>query len=239
MNAFLGSAECKIAFGNSPRAPHFAFPLISYIRHCIRTCGGVFHLYQPEMSQQSTHSFAKHEFIAAPNMASFYVIDTDPNLPLPAIVASYRLDLTGDEAGLSIVLLGNAATGYQVQLSNGNYFGDVAPENLVHAGRILVQTQSAIDGNTVKQLVAYMNGAKIDKNNLTLTGGGIGISDIVSTDPLDVSLVSASLTKVKSLAGAERNVKGIYVEYVDFTEVNYGGSSTSKIWGIQVILHPQ
>ena len=171
-------------------------------------------------------------------MASFYVIDTDPALSLPSIVESYRLDLLGDEAGLSIRLVEDPILGYEVHLSHGNYFGDVSPENLVHAGRILVQTQSAMDGNTVKHLVAYMNGAKIDKNNLTLTGGGIGITDIISTDPLDVTLVSASLTKVKKLDGSERNVKGIYVEFVDFTEVIYGGNSTSKIWGIQVILQP-
>ena len=79
---------------------------------------------------------------------------------------------------------------------------------------------------------------KTGTGRLTLTGGGIGITDIISTDPLDVTLVSASLTKVKKLDGSERNVKGIYVEFVDFTEVNYGGNSTSKIWGIQVILQP-
>ncbi len=169
-------------------------------------------------------------------MASFYVIDTAPTLPV--IVANYRLDLQDDLAGMSIFLQGNAATGFTVQIQNGNAFGTVESNDLVRAGRVLVQTQSSYDGNTVKHLTAYLNGARIDKNNLTLTGGGIGISDIVSTDPLDVTLVSASLQRVETLTGAQRTVKGIFVEYIDFTEVDYGGSSTSKIWGIQIILNP-
>lgn len=188
---------------------------------------------------ENTFSFVGHAFMAAPEMDSFYVISTQDPASLPVILASFTLEGEGEENGISLELLENEDADVSLRISNGNVFGTVSDTDTVRAGRILVETRDSVVGNRISQLKAYFNGAQIDQRNRTLTAAGIGITDILSADPLEVTLVSAPLTQITTDKGLSRKVLGIYVQYIDFIETTYYGESASKIWGINIILEPE
>jgi hypothetical protein len=186
-----------------------------------------------------TYPLDGHAFLATPQMDAFYVIELKTNGDLPEIKANFPMaNPDGSSLGLSIELL-NFDDEYHVRLTSGNAFPNASPEDIVKSGRVTIETTDSSFGNTYKKLKSFLNGAQIDKNNFTLTAAGIGITDILSGDPLIVELVSAPLTTLEDEAGNQRTVRGVFVEYVDFTTTDYvSGTNTAKIWGIQTVLVP-
>lgn len=185
----------------------------------------------------NTFPLSGYGFIASPQMNNFYVIQNDTKTAMATIVASFPLD-DPEAPGLSLQLIGSSVDDYQLTISAGNVFGDIDTLEVVRVGRVVVETKSSMEGDTLKRLVAYFNGAMVDTANRTLTAAGIGITDILSADPLTVSLVNAPLDVLESASGAPRKVAGILVEYLDFVETTYTGTNISKIWGILIVLEP-
>lgn len=176
--------------------------------------------------------------MASTQMDALYVIFTNMPSPgeLPMISARFpMLDESGNSQGLSIELLNQNGV-QRIRLTTGNKFNPDTVD-IVRSGRIVVETQGGLSGNTLRKINAYFNGARIDKGNLTLTAAGIGITDILSGDPLIVDLVTAPLTTMKDPDGNTRTVAGVYIEYVDSEIYDYSvGYHTAKIWGIQTML---
>ncbi len=187
---------------------------------------------------QNEYSLSDHAFISSPNMDALYVINTYLPTPgsLPSIIGRFPLaDGEGNSLGLFIRLVQTDGE-WRVNLSTGVPVvgGDV---DIVRSGRVLVETADSSSGSTYRKLTASLYGAKIDTQNLKVTAGGIGITDILSGDPLVVDLVTAPLTTMTDTDGNVRNVLGVYIEYLNAEVHDYStGTHTARFWGIQTYL---
>lgn len=188
---------------------------------------------------QGEYELDDHAFISSPNMDALYVINTSLPTPgsLPSIIGRYAL---ADEDGNSLGLLIQRVQidgQWRLRLTTGPTV--IAGEiDTVRSGRVLVETGDSNTATTYRKLTASLYGAKIDTQNLRVTAGGIGITDILSGDPLVVDLVTASLDTMKDIDGNTRNVFGVYIEYIDAEVYDYStGTHTAKCWGIQTLLY--
>lgn len=190
------------------------------------------------------YNLSDHEFVASPKMDAMYVINTETTVeqPLPRIVAVYSMEEFQDPDGLDtsgISLRLELVEGVPcILIRRGNIFsGDIL--HTVRNGHVVVEREGYHEGATVKRVEAFLASATIDKLKMVVTAGGIGISDILSGDPLLVDLVSAPLDVLKNAAGEVRTVHGIHIAYVDFDSGNYTqGPYTAKVWGFHTYLEP-
>jgi hypothetical protein len=157
------------------------------------------------------------QFMATPALNAFFVIQNGSSSTLPIIVAEYRLDRT-DNPGLSLELTLDADGTEGIRLTEGNIFRGNLSLEMISAGSVRIETASYKEGNALVRLNAYFNGAMVDNKNRSVTVAGIGISDILATDPLVVGLVNAPLSTIPYYAHADaepvnRLVKGIFLDY--------------------------
>lgn len=187
---------------------------------------------------QGEYALTDHAFISSPSMDALYVINTYLPTPgsLPTIIGRFPLaDQDGNPLGLLIQLI-NQNGQQRIRLTTGMTFaqGEV---DIVRSGRVLVELADGNSGTTYRKLSASLYGAKIDPQNLNVTAGGIGITDILSGDPLVVDLVTAPLTTMKDIDGNVRNVLGVFIEYINSDVYDYStGTHTARFWGIQTYL---
>jgi hypothetical protein len=158
-----------------------------------------------------------HQFLATPTLDAFYVIALGAAGQLPQIVDKINLDgplrngasfqLEFDEVGQEFL-----------HAEEGDIFSGNMQLEMLFAGRVLVETADYVRDHTMVRLSSYFNGGMIDTTNRSITVAGIGITDILATDPLNVGLVEAPLTTIPYFAGpgadpVERRVVGIFLDY--------------------------
>lgn len=191
---------------------------------------------------EKTYLLNEHEFLASSKMDALYVIKTNVSMlgSNPEIIDTFPMAAQGDNApGISVRLF-TLDGDLMLEIASGDTLRK-GSYDLVRSGRVIVETAGSISqsGETVRRVNTYLNSAKVDADALAFVAGGIGISDILSGDPLIVDLVSAPLSQLKDVNGVERAVRGIYIEYVDMAITSYSvGTQTAKIWGFQTILEP-
>lgn len=169
-------------------------------------------------------------FMASPAMSEFYVIQNPGAGALPVVLASFSLVA----AGLSMWLVQNDGE-WELALEEGNHWPDVPATDMFVAGRVYVELGQP-SGSPIETVMAYFNGAKVNNGNRTLTAAGIGITDIISADPLTVTLVNAPLDALTTHTGEILPVAGIFVDYASIQETRFRAQRNSKIWAINIIL---
>jgi hypothetical protein len=187
---------------------------------------------------QIIYSLAGYQFMATPTLDAFYVIQNGSSSTLPVIKAEYRLDREGDP-GISLELAIDADGTEGIRLTEGNIFHGNLLVEMVSAGSVLIETASRHEGNALVRLNAYFNGGMVDNRNRTVTVAGIGISDILATDPLKVSLVNAPLTSIPYFASASsevvtRIVKGIFLDFQPMAYNPLTGNVPGSVVAVQI-----
>ena len=177
-----------------------------------------------------SNSLAGHSFTASKDMKSFYVIDDG----LAQIVCTTPINTGSENNGLSLELVTMDDGTLGVKVSAGNAFASRMPE-MIRLGSLQVEEHSYNNGEARHEVTAFFSGAYIKNAQRVFTVGGIGITDIISADPLKVVLINAPLDEMAMRGGGKRFVMGVLI---DVQEVpNEEGVLPNLIWNISVALN--
>lgn len=179
------------------------------------------------------YSLATHTFMTAPDLSYFYVLDNaDPAAP----VIVEALPLGTEDDVLTLRYSEDESGGPMLSVYNSYTFDDPALERVI-LGTVWIQQGNFASGNAIHQVKAFYNGAAVKNSQKIFTVVGIGITDIISADPLKVSLIDAPLAAITNAQGNVRVVTAVQVTATQPAENSFFGSS-NFVWTVSVLLEP-
>lgn len=172
-----------------------------------------------------------HSFTASIDMRSFYVIAND-EAGSPQIIHATALGI-GSGNGLSLELLEATDGTHEVRVTAGNAFAGRMPE-MIALGSLQIEEHSYSSGQARHEVTAFLSCAYIKNTQLVFTVGGIGITDIISADPLKVTLINAPLSRMKTRGGSTRTVMGVLIDVHEMQTDD--GAVPNRVWDVSVAL---
>lgn len=180
----------------------------------------------------ASYSLDNHLFMTSPDLGYFYVLDnTDP--ANPSVAAA--LALASDGCILTLRYEVNDVNEPMLDVANYDSVNDSTLER-VTLGVVAIEQENYAAGNAVHVMRAWFHGAAVKNSQRILTVAGIGISDIISADPLKVGLIDAPL---ESLSNGISTRTVVAVQVMASQPVSSGFLQTSNsLWTISVLIEP-
>lgn len=181
---------------------------------------------------ENTFPLDGHSFTASTDMKSFYVI-RNTGAGAPEIIHNTDLGI-GKDNGLSLELVAAADGSHELMVTPGNAFTSRIPE-MIHLGSLQIEEHSYSNGQARHEVTAFLSCAYVKNAQMVFTVGGIGITDIISADPLKVTLINAPLDQMAIRGGGTRPVMGVLIDV--FEMMHEDGPSPNRIWEVSVALN--
>lgn len=184
-------------------------------------------------SMSASYSLAHHLFMTSPDLGYFYVLDNaDP--ANPSVAAA--LPLASDGCILTLRYELNEDNEPVLDVANYDSVNDPTLER-VTLGVVAIEQENYAAGNAVHVMRAWFHGAAVKNSQRILTVAGIGISDIISVDPLKVGLIDAPLVSISNTQGMTRNVIAVQVQASQ--PLSSGFLQTmNRLWTVSVLIEP-
>lgn len=180
------------------------------------------------------YSLANHLFMTSPDLSYFYVLDNG-DAANPIVVAALPLGTNGYI--LTLQYLEDKDENAWLTVENSNTIDDPTLERVI-LGTIGIVQHDYVAGNAIHVMRAWYAGAAVKNNQRLLTVAGIGISDIISADPLKVGLIDAPLAEISNGAGVTRKVIAVQVEASQPQSSGFALTSNC-FWTISVLIAPE